>query len=646
MDRILTAVVLLFVAQVCMSNDEASVFTPISGEPLYQMDEVVIIASREEMLLRDTPDIIQVIGRRQADEMRPTSTGELIEYAGGVSVETGTGSGLPDRSVVSVNGLPASYTLVLVDGFRLLTEHIHSGQNLEFIPPGSIERLEIMRGAASAQYGTGAIGGIVNVVTRKCRDQWSADLEATAGSYGTYETSANLLLPVQNSVRFSSSFNWKQSNGIPLKAPAHRVDNMGYKRLNLINRLDIALGKATKLFGSLNWVDNTMDWRGDETTSTLLSPSLGITHLLSSTMDLSARIAYSHWDAELNSEKNVLLEPEAHATWQITSRHKVMAGVDYRLNEFERTAVDAPDQAAYGLFLQHEWVDSQRFSFMVAARYDDVEDVKAAFSPKASFLVLPNERIRLRASIGRGFHAPTLQELYEEGYGHGGSAYRFGNPDLEPEYSTTYTAGFEAAVSRDIQVMLYGFYNDIQDMIVPIYEGPWDEDPDLNVWRRTNIENATVYGGEANIGIQVGSHVRMEGGYTYTKNKDLDSGRKLPYSPGSSAHGKVALSYDLRENVNVDGFLGVRAAFDREAWNWKPASDAPQDDAAGLTTPLADYTKLDAGLTLSLQHTYQAFLKVENILGEDIENLDDAFTVIDGEPVLHIGLAYNIPLSP
>ena len=645
MSRLVATLVLLFAVQSVLSDEGEHGVTPISPEPLYELDEVVIIASRKEMLLRTTPDIIQVVGKQEIDEMKPTSTGELIEYTSGVSVETGTGSGLPERSVVSVNGLPANYTLVLLDGVRLVTEHIHTGQNLEFVPPESIERLEIMRGASSAQYGTDAIGGIVNVVTRKCRDQWSAELKATAGSYGTYETSANLLLPIRNSVRLSSSFNWKRSNGIPLKAPAHRVDNMGYERLNLLNRIESDLGPATKVFGSLNWVDNSMDWRGSETTSHLVSPSFGITHVLPPGIDLSARVSYSDWDAELNSERNRLLEPEAYASWQISPRQKLMAGVDYRWNEFERTAVDAPDQAAYGVFVQHEWSEPNRFALMIAARYDKVEDIDGAFSPKMSLLVQPESTLRLRASVGRGFHAPTLQELYEEGYGHGGTAYRFGNPNLDSEYSTTYTTGLEADLPYDVQVMVYGFYNDIEDMIVPVYQGPWEQDPEIDVWRRTNIENAKVYGGEANVSVQMGRHVRVQGGYTVTKNKDLDSGRKLPYCPGSTAHGKVNLTHGLRRNVDIDGFLGVRAAFDREAWNWKPEAGAPEDDPGGLTTPLADYTKLDAGLTLSYNRTYEAFLKIENILGEDIENLDDAYTVLDGEPVLTFGLSYTVPLT-
>jgi outer membrane receptor for ferrienterochelin and colicin len=233
--------------------------------------------------------------------------------------------------------------------------------------------------------------------------------------------------------------------------------------------------------------------------------------------------------------------------------------------------------------------------------------------------------------------------LYEEGYGHGGSAYRFGNPDLDPEYSTTYTAGLEGKPTDSVKIMLYGFYSDLDDMIVPVYEGPWDKDPTIDVWRRRNIKNAEVYGAEAGVSINAGEHIMLEGGYTYTENQDKDTGRQLPYSPGSSLYGKISATEKLSTSLRIAAFLGVRAGFRREAWNWKPSADEADDNSDGLTTKLKDYTKLDAGVTIHIADTYDIFVKVANILGEDIENLDDVYTVLDGEPFVRVGVNYKFP---
>lgn len=611
--------------------------------PEAPVQKITVSASRTELIYLNRADAVQVIDREQIDTIKPSTTGELLDYATGVSISTGTGSGLPDRSVVSLNGLPPNYTLVLVDGIPLLSEHIHTGQNIESIPPECIERIEILRGAASAQYGSDAIGGIVNIVTRKWDGTPRGSVGFSFGSYDTYEANLNLMLPLGENAHLSSATSWEQSQGVPLTAPSHRVGKTGYERLSTFNRIDVRLSDQTEAFTALNAVWNNADWQSGDAESTLIAPSIGITHEINPETELSAQLSGSEWNAEVSEERNRFIKPELHLTRFIADSHILMIGGDWQWNDFERSAIlDAPDQRAFGVFAQDEWSLHDQFTLMGALRYDKVDGVEGAISPKISMLYTPAERVAVRASLGRGFHAPTLQELYEEGYGHGGSAYRFGNPDLEPEYSTTFTAGLEVKPADTVHLSVYGFYTDFDNMIVPVYEGPWAANPAIDVWRRTNIEEATVYGLETSMKWQPVSRLALEGGYTWTENRDEHTGRRLPYSPGSSAFAKLTLRENISSNLTVAGFFGLRTVFDREAWNWKPAAGSPAGNPDGLTTGLDDYIKLDAGLSMT-RGDLTFFFKVENLLGEDIENLDDAYTVIDGEPFFRVGLQYNLP---
>jgi outer membrane receptor for ferrienterochelin and colicin len=102
------------------------------------IDRVVITSTRNDQLLENTPEIVHVITSKDIQKLNVNSTGEIFEYLTGVNVETGTGSGFPERSIVSLDGFPANYCLVLVDGNRLLTEHIHTGQNIDMIAPENI----------------------------------------------------------------------------------------------------------------------------------------------------------------------------------------------------------------------------------------------------------------------------------------------------------------------------------------------------------------------------------------------------------------------------------------------------------------------------------------------------------------------------
>jgi outer membrane receptor for ferrienterochelin and colicin len=237
-------------------------------------------------------------------------------------------------------------------------------------------------------------------------------------------------------------------------------------------------------------------------------------------------------------------------------------------------------------------------------------------------------------------------ELHEEGFGHGGTAYRFGNPDLEPEYSTTCTLGLDYQPLAPLGIVLHGFYSTIDDMIVPVFEGAWAQDPSVDVWRRMNIEEAAVYGGEAMLRWELTDTMRLETGYTYADNEDKSTGRQLPYRPGSAAYGRLSARGPIGQEFALGAFVGVRAAFDREAWNWKPAAGADPRSPDGLVTALEDYVKLDAGASLTVGQDWEFYVKVENILAEDIENLDDAHTIIDGDVICWLGVKYNVPLAP
>jgi len=603
------------------------------------MEDVVVTATRREMLLSGAPDVLQVITRKEIEELNPSSTGQLLEHITGVSIETGTGSGFPDRSIVGLNGLPANYTLVLLDGVRLLSEHIHTGQNLEHIPPQSIERIEVIRGAAVAQYGTDAIGGVVNIITRKCGDDSASGVEFSGGSYDTYEGGVTWFQPVSDHLRLSLFVHREQSHGVDIIAPAHRAGKMGYERTSVLARADLSLDESTTFFGWIDWVDSTMDWADSESDSYLYTSAIGMSRQLTETLRLFSQVSYAKWDAETSTETNKRLQPEAYLTWTASERHVVTGGVDMKHHEFSRSAVeDTPDQDAYGAFVQDEWQLTDALTVMAALRYDDVEEIDGECAPKLSMVYSPAMPVRLRASVARGFHAPTPQELYEVGYGHGGAALRFGNPDLQPEYSTTYALGVELMPGEPFELMLYGHYSEIDDMIVPVYEGPWAADLTKDVWRRTNIENAEVYGTEIKARYTLPRGLRLEAGYSYTENEDADTGRQLPYDPGSSAFAKAVVEGKLNTMWSWSGFLAVKAVFGRSAWNWKPAAGAPVGDPSGMTTELDDYEKLDAGVTLRYKDTYDLFVNVENILGQNIENLDDALMVVDGRPTFEIGL--------
>jgi outer membrane receptor for ferrienterochelin and colicins len=617
------------------------------AEPRSKEEEVVITATRRKTLLSDTPEVMQVVGSDDIEEVHPSNIGDVMETLPGVSVETGTGSGLPTRSIISLNALPANYTLVLVNGARLLSDHIHSGQNIEMVPTENIERIEIIRSAASAQYGTDAIGGVVNIITKRATEEPATKLYASVGSYYMFQTGVTILQPVNEHVRISAAGHREQGDGLPLIKPSFRDGHMSYERNMGTIRGDFTPDEATELFAWYHGADNTTEWRervGGTTlwtykSSTLDMSAVGGTRRFGEDFELFAQVAWTRWDSEINMEKNEWVQPEMHLTWFADERNIFTGGPFYRNNSFQRSAaVGLPDQYGYGAFLQHEWRPEDNFCFMTAIRVDSVEDVDTAVCPKVSAVWEPSDLLLLRGSVARGFHAPTLQELYEVAYGHDNNL-RYGNPELDPEYSVTGVVGAEISPTDDLQFMLLTQYSDINDMIIPVFQGyvdPLDPTSD-RIWQRQNIEDAWVFSIEASVRYQFLPWLRGEGGYTWTDNEDEESGRQLPYDPGASVFLKARAEYDLTESWTVSGFAMWRRVYDRSAWSWKPASGIATDNS-GLTTDLEDYDKVDVGISLHDKASgLTLFANGRNLAGQDIENLDDAHTIVEGHALVEVG---------
>lgn len=608
------------------------------------MEEVIVTSSRNPRLLKSTPEVLHVVTSKDIEQLNVSSTGEILEYLTGVNIESGTGSGYPQRSIVSLDGFPANYTLVMVDGIRLLTEHIHTGQNIDLIPHENIERIEVIKGAASAQYGSDAMGGIVNIVTKKATDKPESSISFSAGSYRTFLTTVSVRTPINEKVSISTFSNYERSSGIPILSPSHRIGNMGYNKFTTMNNLSWDITGKSSLSSSIYYSQNSMEFRGDDLHGAMLLSSTDYKYKISNSISANGRLKYSHWDAEQSGEKNDELNPEIYLTWNANKNNSITAGADFRYTTFARSAVLEHTINGLGAFLQNE-IELDRFSLLMAIRIDKVDDIRPVLTPKIAAMFRVYDRLRVRASFGRGFHAPSVMELYEEGYGHGGRAYRFGNPDLQPEFSLTSTFSIEYEPVMGLQMLAHAYYNTITNMITPVYSGIWEENPDtstvIDKWVRTNIHDAKIYGIETTLRYRLDDILVVEAGYNYSDNQNTTTGGQLPYYPGESFFSKIVYTQKLSSRVSLSSFVSLRATRNRSAWDWKPAGNEGYDNPEGLIIELNDYQLLNSGIKVIFDSKMDLYLNVSNILGQDIQKLDDSLTEIDGEPIWKVGCLIN-----
>ncbi len=607
------------------------------------LEEIEISSMRNDQLLKNSPELIRVITSTEIKALNLSNVSDILDYVAGVNIETGTGSGFANRGIAAMNGMPAQYTLVLLNGNRILSDHIHSGQNINFIPVEEIERIEIIKTASSAQYGSDAIAGVINIITKTADTKSAATFFGEYGSYKTYNTGASVQSMINEKTGVYTFVNYKESDGIPLLAPANRIGKMGYNSLNLTQRFTSNIGSSLKIDTWIKYINSNMQYREAMNESFMLMPNLSLKYTINDKSFITTKLAFSKWNSETSLENNEIFRPEIFYSLKLTSNNILIAGTDLSVHSFTRSAVDLHIQRMIGIFIQDEHKFNEKLSALGSIRVDKLQYSSMVFTPKFALMYNLNQDIKIRASVSRGYHAPSVQELYEVGYGHGGTAFRFGNPDLKPEYSTSVGLGIDYSKNNKFFVNLSGFYSNITNMIVPVYAGPWEQDTTKDVWMRQNILEAQIISAEFSASWYITNNYNLLFSYNYADNiAKSEISQKLPYNPGQSLNIRFTAKQNIGNNLIISEYVSMRSVFGRSAWNWKPETGSDPTNPYGLTTELADYQKLDAGINFCIHKKYNVYFNVGNILGQDIENLDDAYTIIDGEPVYQVGVKLNI----
>lgn len=433
----------------------------------------VTTANRREELLLEVADPTTLIDRTQIEDSGARSAKDLlVEQAGsGVQVQAGGGQGH-----VSLNGIPNSGVLVLVDGRRFLGKDANGNLNLEDVQLAGIDRVEIVKGAASALYGSDALGGVINLITRKATNPGVRNsLSATGGSYGDVRVSDSVGLR-QGPGGFTATGNYRAYDGFDLDAanpqtigqPESRFSNAGGTAdLRVSNRVDLRFfgdysrRKISNYFfsGPTQLPSTVYDSRRDLTRYTL-SPELSF--MARPGTSLTTSFTYGRYDrdeTQVFPGRQVVAVPwkewnrEVKATgrhdWMLFGRtHALQAGYEFRDETLDRASLRTTGGAARASrqinvgWLQQEFRVGSGLKLTGGFRFDSYSDFGSKWSPKLSAVYAVTPRHSLRASYGHGFRAPFFGELFLF------TPTFVGNPDLSPERSRTLSGGYTFGGTR------------------------------------------------------------------------------------------------------------------------------------------------------------------------------------------------------
>ena len=576
---------------VCLLLAPSLALADAAGAPpaAKQLDTVVVTASGNQQWIKDAPASISVITREDIERQPVHDLGTLLSRIPGV---TGGLSAAGEQSKIKLRGMPSNYTLILVDGKRVGSSASTNyrpdlgRQDLNWISPDQIERIEVVRGPMSSLYGSDAMGGVINIITRRIGDTWggSATHSYTSPQDGkrgdTQQIGSNFSGPLTENIgmRLGASYTNRASD----RSNGGVYGNAygGEKDRNVDALLDWKLSDAQSLQFEAGYgvqqafASTSLEDEGDGAwgASELKRTSLSLSHNGNWSFGTSKVTGY--WTEFKNDigptgrsqAKDMILEGSLSTPFTLWVDHQLSVGGQWKRQQLTNTDTigQAPVDYAgnpvngaslevdtWAVFVEDELKLHEKLALTVGARLDHHEQFGSHVSPRAYLVYHPAESWTLRGGISKGFRAPSLTEnaasaatqsggrgcgsLRPLGYVTGG-CYMAGNPDLDPETSTNREIGVNfdnGTVDTGLTYFHTDFKNKIEYEPLGFFNGYW--------WTRMdNVERARTSGMEGNVNLTLGEHWRWRTAATWMKEaKNLTTGENLIDTPEFSGYSSV-----------------------------------------------------------------------------------------------------------
>ncbi|MFY1020639.1 TonB-dependent receptor domain-containing protein [Ectopseudomonas khazarica] len=572
----------------------------LASEP-YVAEPLVITSGRMPEPQAQATAATTVFERDDIERLQVSSVPDLLSRVPGVSIVQNGGRG--SLTSLFLRGANANQTLVLIDGVRI--NAAASGlARLEFLSPEQIERIEVVRGPRSALYGADAIGGVIQIFTRRGEEGLQARLHLAAGTQQTFERSMGLSGGDQHT-RFDIGASLTERAGFDRSQDSRGQDrdHDGLRRkafnLNLEHRFNESLKAGLVLLeqrGESEYDDLFSFEPGNP--SERFAVSSAAAHLEAQFDEQwSSRLEIGHSEDKsenrdpLNTTNNYTYNTyRDSAAWintlQLNDTNQLLVGLDWyedRLStDSDFSQSERWNQAA---FVQHRY-RGDGFATELGLRHDDNEQFGSESTWNASLSLDLARDLELLLSYGEGFHAPTFNDLYFPT-----SAFYGGNPNLAPERSKTYEAQLRG-VHAGTHWSLSAYRTEVKDLITVVSDPATFFSTPMNV-NRARLQGLELSAERSILGWQAVLSASM------LDPRDRESGHTLP------RRARRSLSLDLDRQFG-DFATGV---------SWQ-AFSGRYDDAAN-TRSITGYGLLGARASWRMNEELLWQVKIDNLLDKD-----------------------------
>ena len=587
-----------------------------------QMDDIVVTSMRSGYLLRDVPINTEVIGKKYIENSGAITVSELLEQRAGVSTDTNVDGGF----VFKLLGMDSRYILILRDG-QPVTGRFNNIVDLNQVSLYGIEKIEITKGSGSAIYGSEAMGGVINIISKK-------ELSKLAFNFRSRLTTFSDSFKNLNQSPFGNIFSMNLS--VPIKSlyfyttitgqSFNRGQDFEYINADRINKLnieskmhwDILEYRQSITLGVNHFSQVDSGATHVSTGSLLFSNSTDITRSqfylnhnwsLDSGLSIKQSITKDFYQREylqkssIGSLKKDDLTEERNLEYEImflkkTDRLNFNGGLEISEPTYMSDRIKSGIQKNLigAVFVQQDFHISSSQSIVAGARGDNYDD-KTVFSPRIAYAFSPNDYLKYRLSYGYGFRAPSFMEKLID-WNHYQFNYQvIGNPDLKPETSKGLTLGLEFSDKEYFQIsgLLYHniFSNLIEDYVL--------EPGKLSYY---NVEQASFTGLELIVNYLVNNNLSTNLNLNYSKNAD-QNGNEIPNS--------IPLSIGLRSAYSIPRYrlefsLSTKAIIKNNLQEYNPEQ--------GTYTSLNDidpYGLIDIQLRYNINKRYKVSIGAKNV---------------------------------
>ncbi|HGM5490142.1 TPA: ligand-gated channel protein [Serratia fonticola] len=642
-----------------------------SGSALAQpADTMVVTASGFQQRIQDSPATISVIPRQQLETRAYRDVTDALKDVPGVVV-TGGGS----SSDISIRGMSSKYTLILIDGKRVDTRGTrpnsdNAGIEQGWLPPlQAIERIEVVRGPMSSLYGSDAMGGVINIITRKTSTTkaWTGSLQGDAtiqedrDSGDIFQTNAyaagalidgllglrvNGLFSHRGEDHFTNGFNeqrMRSGTAVFSLTPDEKNDfdfeiGRSLQDRNSTPGKSVASESCRKGVCKPNSSSDNLYTRNN----------YSITH--NGTYDFGSSTSYIQREETNNPGRDMKMYNTIFNTqtqFELGS-HMLNLGGQYRYEKLsdggnQLEAADGLDQLtrwSWALFAEDEWALTNDFSLTTGIRMDQDQNYGSHWTPRMYGVWHLTEMWTVKGGVSAGYRSPDLRQSSANwGQITGGGVSNgiiVGNPNLKPEKSISEEVGILWDNQEGLNAGITLYNTDFKDKITEVRRCNSSEDPACTIGNttydfvsdRVNVDKANMRGVEVTTGWQITEDWKLSTNYTFTESEQKSGefqGKALNQMPKHMING--VLDWQATEDLGVWSRVNFRSE----------TSEYLSRTSMAVSTP--SYTFVDAGVSYQALKNLQLSGGVYNILDKTVD-YEHYNTTLDGRRYT-VGMTYN-----